>query len=719
MTPARLVVQMVPDVLMRDAAVFVAWLAATVVLVRATWGAARRAFPDDSALQQIAHSIVGCWALIVLCALGLSAFGLLRAETVLPTVPLSALAASLLARRAGKKSQQRAMLAGADDAVFTAAWGIWLVFWLGCVVRCGLLEFPDDVDSLVYHIPLIDHWLQQGHLGPSGCAIWQFPGNNELLALWMTAPFSGDFLVSLANLPVACLLALATVDLAHQLRLGRAMSHLAGLAAVSNYVVLRQLVDNENDIAVAALFISALAYALRYARCGASPDKLWFAASAGLLAGVKYYATAYALIACGAGFFMALRSRGGRPAMRLAAAGMTGAAALAGYWYVRNGLATGAPFYPLGFSTSSDVLTHLRRGSVWSSTLLGNGRAEIAPWLAAGILASLGPLHLAMVASLLPTMAWLIWSGVALRQRADRAVDATGRLALAAVTVACGIALGVTPFGAETTPGTLDMVKGAYLPARFGLCFFTLAILVGIVMVDDLRPGVVAVASVVVRRYFLRARRAADKGLRITSRKAGTLLWQGLYAFFLVCLCWPLFPTPHRSLAGNRAEALLVSAAIVLTAGGLCAARIRCSRKKFLAFATTAAIVAGTGGTAFLSARWHAGFAANYDAKFNTALFSRLEKLAHGTRTCSLYHQEYPFFGSRRQLGVDRPLWVSSAEALIGRLRQHGVAYIAIASPNLAVNDWYANAMRWVKNDPGHFELLMRDESFSFYRVVE
>ena len=41
-----------------------------------------------------------------------------------------------------------------------ALWLFLLVFWVCHVVRNGLLEFPKDFDTLMYHLPLIDHWFQ-------------------------------------------------------------------------------------------------------------------------------------------------------------------------------------------------------------------------------------------------------------------------------------------------------------------------------------------------------------------------------------------------------------------------------------------------------------------------------------------------------------------------------------------------------------------------------
>ncbi len=149
-----------------------------------------------------------------------------------------------------------------------ALWAALAALAVAFVVVEAVLQFPTDWDSLAYHIPLVDHWLREGTLYVPDCAFWYVPGNNELWALWSVAPFSGDFLVSLNNLPAAVLLAVAAVQLGSVLGLSRAWRHLFALAVVFTVPMRRQLVSNENDIAVAALFLAALAEAARYRRTG-------------------------------------------------------------------------------------------------------------------------------------------------------------------------------------------------------------------------------------------------------------------------------------------------------------------------------------------------------------------------------------------------------------------------------------------------------------------
>src|SRR5262249_5000307 len=74
-----------------------------------------------------------------------------------------------------------------------ALWGGGLAFALSTVILDGLLAFPSQWDTLAYHLPIIDQWLRAQSLYVPDQAVWFVPGNNELLGVWLTAPFSGDF----------------------------------------------------------------------------------------------------------------------------------------------------------------------------------------------------------------------------------------------------------------------------------------------------------------------------------------------------------------------------------------------------------------------------------------------------------------------------------------------------------------------------------------------
>ncbi|OYV72750.1 MAG: hypothetical protein B7Z74_05055, partial [Deltaproteobacteria bacterium 21-66-5] len=516
---------------------------------------------------------------------------------------------------------------------------------------------------LMYHIPLVDQWLRVGGLYAPDCEVWYNPSNNELLALWCAAPFSGDFLIGLASLPGAALLALGTIETARALGLRAASAHLAGLAAVSNFVVLRQVVDSENDVAAAGAFMAALAYSLRHARDGRLADLALASAALGLLAGVKYYAIGYAAVAWTALVTVTWLSRGGRGAARAAIAGLVGILLLAGYWYLRNAWLTGLPLYPRGVSPANDPLAEIRPG-VWTSTLLGNGRPEVVPLLIESVRKSLGAAHLVACAMAPTAAAWLCLGGLLRKGPSPKA-----RLVVALTLLAALANWSVIPFCVETTPGSMNMLRGAYLPARFGLCVLTLAVVSFVVLLDDLQGklrGRVAVA--------LAGRRSQARWphptVRVGTAYAPHLLFAGLALSQLA-------PTPFRHLPCNRLDALLVGVNLGLAATMIGSAANLWRSSSSAAWWAPISIAACSLGIGWLGERWHAGYAPFYDEFFHTKLFSELaEKPPSETRLCACTYRYYPFLGSHRQFRVSRPLWVPTYESLLAYLDRHDATLV-------------------------------------------
>ena len=268
-----------------------------------------------------------------------------------------------------------------------------MAYLLSFVLINGIGKIPEDWDTLMYHLSRIDQWIQSASLHVSDCYNWSHPGNNELIGLWMVAPFSGDFLISLNNLPAVGLLGFASISLGRSLGLSHGLSYLTAAAIVSNAVVFRQLLDAKNDIAVAGLFVACLSYGLRAARSDRFADLVWGGLSIGLLGGVKYNAIGYAGLALATIALIVATARGFRAAVKFGAVWSLCLISWGGFWYIRNALMVGSPLYPVGFTPESDVLTlvypELRRSSLW-----GCGRLEVLPLAIDAIWRMAGPAHL-------------------------------------------------------------------------------------------------------------------------------------------------------------------------------------------------------------------------------------------------------------------------------------------------------------------------------------
>jgi hypothetical protein len=656
-----------PTVLLADALVAPCWLLANGLLVAAAWKWARALFPDDSRFEMLGHTVVLGWGGVVAVALVLNLGGVLTGPLLLGGVAGCALAA-LLCRRltpspaAGPTPPERA------EAGWWYCWGVLLAFGLGHVVADGLLVFPKDWDSLAYHIPLIDQWLHARSLFAPDGRQWSSPGNNELLGLWMVAPFSGDFLIHLNNLPATLLLASAAVGLGKRLGLSPSLAHLGSLAVVCNRVVLEQLVDAENDVAAAACFVAAALYVLRSAEGGGAGSTVLGAVSLGLLAGVKFYALGYAALVGACWVLLSLAARGRRGAAGALLAGGLGMLALGGYWYIRNWVAAGSPLYPRDFFRHPDTLTLIYPDAAHTS-FLGNGRPELLELYVAAIWRMTGPCQLAGFVLAPLAAAWLIASGPWLCFRGARPAEARGRLAGALLLLGSGALLAVTPFAVEDVPGTLNQLRGGYCPVRYGLCFLSLATLAALLLLQDaLGPGL----------GRIRGRLGGAGPGRARWGLWGLALLPGL-ALAGAVLFQLLRPDRRLEMDLSRVDGFLIGANLLpVVLLGVLAARAWPGLRRWRAFGLgAAALLAVACCCHLLAERWHHEFARHYDLRFGGEGFRALEQDGPGAgRVCALYYRCYPFFGSRRQYRVCQPVFVFSPEWLTEYLQRQGVTVV-------------------------------------------
>src|SRR5437899_5922223 len=155
---------------MNDVLVAPVWLAATLLLLWAAWVAAGRFLPQDPFASGLMHSLVLSWACAVGVATLLGSIGWLTPAALLGGVVAVAGAAlwwwpTTASAPGGFKGQPKdqagqtavAASAGADTRtgfVWIALWGFVFACALSRIVLHGLLRFPDDWDTLNYHLPL-------------------------------------------------------------------------------------------------------------------------------------------------------------------------------------------------------------------------------------------------------------------------------------------------------------------------------------------------------------------------------------------------------------------------------------------------------------------------------------------------------------------------------------------------------------------------------------
>jgi hypothetical protein len=699
---------------MPDALTAPAWAAVTALAILAGWVLSGRAFPGDGVLRRAGHTALGFWACVAAVATALGAAGALSSGALLAGV---ACVAALALWVAHTKTVAYRLLPKVDppppapdeppsrwDAVWLSLWTLWLTYAVGRVVVGGLLEFPTDFDTLMYHLPLIDQWLRAGSTYAPDDAVWYNPSNGELMGLWMVAPYSGDFLISLNNLPAVVLLGTSALELGQQLGLGRWLRNVAALAVVSNYAVTRQLLDAKNDVAAAALFFAAVAYGFRYLREQRPASLALCATALGMLAGVKYYAAAYAAVAWLGLAGTAWLARGPRAAGRVVLASLAGTCLLAGYWYARNAWVTGTPVYPKGFSAADDPLADIRP-DLWQTTLLGNGRPEVFSLFVKAVGVMAGPYNVAAFLLLPATSAWLACSGLWLLGVGRAA--ASLRVGIGLMAPAAGVALGLTPFAVETTPDTMNMLLGAYLPVRFGLCFLGLTVVAMAVCAQDFGRGVGALAGRMSGRGPWPARAAAVLAAAPAVALTAGAVWQQ----------WRMIAW---RLPGDKVDSALVAVNLLLAGGVALACWHAWPRlRPVLACAAALALCAGAGLAAdWLGRRWHAGFADHFDRQFGGAMFSRLaDREPEKTHVCVIGYRYYPFFGSGRQFRASRPEYLPSYPRLLAYLWEHDATVVAAVHTDSVGTGRYQGRQEWLRENPQLFRLIQETPHYGLWEV--
>lgn len=223
---------------------------------------------------------------------------------------------------------------------------------------------PADVDSLLYHLPMIAYWTRSGTLGaalaePPAIGTY-FPGNGELLQMFAAWSTGRETLAAWPALLAIALLALALRRLCRDAGASPVVAETMALAAALAPGAIRLTSGIRIDTLLAAWFAIGLMFALRFRR-GQNPRALEILLIAGgLVAGAKSNGPAYLAILLAAAFAgLGFRARLG--ALRRARAGVALAVVVGGFWLVRNLLACGNPLYPAPLSLGPIAFEGLMR----------------------------------------------------------------------------------------------------------------------------------------------------------------------------------------------------------------------------------------------------------------------------------------------------------------------------------------------------------------------
>ena len=583
------------------------------------------------------------------------------------------------------------------------AWGLLIGVGVAHSAISGVFELPTDFDSLMYHFPIIDQWIQASSLYAPVSSYWWTPGNSEVLGLWLAIPFSGDFLVGFANVPIVGLWGLGSYRLSRAIGLPAAWAHASALASLLVFTTFDELNDGQNDIAIAALFISSAAFGLQYARRWRRIDIIGFALCVGALCGVKYNALGYAVLSTAVVVTACLLDRRFKACGVLLVASILGFVLLGGYWYLRNAIVSGSPLYPMGLG--EDVATGYP--DLPRTTLVGNGDPKVPALAWDALWEMTGPLH--GMASVLVPMLLFGWLGISLLTRERRLfVD------ILIVGALCGgsfLLLLISPFCVEDVPGSLNHLRWAYTPARYGLSFLTLLIIA-------FSKGCFEVwrsqRLTVVRRALglFPGSHGLSRLLKCKRSDALPLIaWYALcgFQFFrLLTIDRGRFATVDTLILGIDLCIVFVIVWMLFQQSGF---------RRSMAIAVVI-LMSSSIGIGLLASRWHQQFGLHFDARFRTSMFSQAAEGSPiwGDRIGVLEMRVYPFFGSRREVRVYRMRIVRSAPEIDHWLLENDLDVVATHSQIKKDYYLYPDTYRWLREDKTRYEKIEADGYYRLFR---
>ena len=339
----------------------------------------------------------------------------------------------------------------------------------------GLASPPLNGDDLGYHLPLAVTWLQTGNLFATRAPFWFYPGMSELFVFWLLAPFHNDLFISFQNWPFLTLALVSIYALARRAGLSVAWGIYSALFFLGIRALHFQMNSQNNDLILAALFLAAVSMLLVYARAQVVGSLVLVGLAMGLMIGVKYNGSYYAALLLVAYVLLAGRRQRLGQTVRHLLLMVVIAGLLGGLWYVRNWIIAGNPLTPLRIQFAGMVLfpgPELFMGNrVQDTTLLGHIRdAEALQlfWAALGRNGLLTSLVLPIIA-----LAGLVWAARFLSPRwpaPRREIDVYVFLSLGTLAL-----LSVTPLLVENVPHTLNQLRDAYSPIRYGFATWALA----------------------------------------------------------------------------------------------------------------------------------------------------------------------------------------------------------------------------------------------------
>jgi hypothetical protein len=222
----------------------------------------------------------------------------------------------------------------------------------------AIVHVPVAWDELNYHLLKPAVWLFDAQLSRLAFPFplsWlaYYPANAELVWTTLVGVMRSDFLVHVLNVPLLLVLALLFVQFSRACGASSHASWAFALVMVTLPMVLGYVATAYVEIVLNVAELAAIWFALRWVRAEsarASAEALLCGLASGLALGAKYAALPVIGTLAIALLGTLLTSERRRPRV-LVEATIAACAALAtgGFWFVRNAVETGNPFYPVPF----------------------------------------------------------------------------------------------------------------------------------------------------------------------------------------------------------------------------------------------------------------------------------------------------------------------------------------------------------------------------------
>ena len=258
-----------------------------------------------------------------------------------------------------------------------------LIVFMIIVLAYSLIYVRFDDDPLIYQLRFAAAWLQSGdiHIVPTPFhdpSQAYGPGLASVFYAWLIAPFGTDILGQAGGWFFALPVLLSSILLARELGAGKGLAWSAAAFLIMSPLFVYQSGSAYSDLPLAAFLTASIYFLLRAIRHGTGVDVLFAFLSAGLMAATKYTAFQHGLVLLPL-FVIALYRT--RTSPRWWAFGIVLALAACGWWYGRNLVLTGNPFFPIetiGFSglfgseEMKDWVFHQESGRIYGLIIENN-----------------------------------------------------------------------------------------------------------------------------------------------------------------------------------------------------------------------------------------------------------------------------------------------------------------------------------------------------------